>query len=87
MDKQLEETINFIKYYMKQYFYEDISIEDDFKFEEAIKKALNYIENSIPKEKIKNKIKYIQEEGYWEFTTDRDADKCEEILQELLEGK
>lgn len=41
-------------------------------------------ENQYYVEKIKEKIKYIKEEGYWEFTTDRDSDKCEEILQELL---
>ena len=44
------------------------------------------IRNSIPKQKIKDKIKRIQEEGYWLFTTDRDSDKCVEILQELLGG-
>ena len=30
-------------------------------------------------------IEEIQEEGYWLFTTDRDSDKCVEILQQLLE--
>lgn len=65
---------------------------------ETLRRILNYIdqlesdkqkliENSIPKEKVEEKIKYIQEEGYWEFIADRDADKCEEILKELLEGK
>lgn len=38
-------------------------------------------------EKIKDKIEYIKEEGYWEFTTDRDSDKCEQFLQELLKGE
>lgn len=37
----MEEDIKFIKYYMKQYFYEDISIKDDFKFEEAVKNLLD----------------------------------------------
>ena len=44
------------------------------------------IRNSIPKQKIKDKIERIQEEGYWLFITDRDSDKCVEILQELLGG-
>ena len=44
------------------------------------------IRNSIPKQKIKDKIERIQEEGYWLFTTDRDSNKCVEILQELLGG-
>ena len=39
----------------------------------------------IPIQKIKDKIEEIQEEGYWLFTTDRDSDKCVEVLQELLE--
>ena len=41
----------------------------------------------IPIQKIKDKIEGIQEEGYWLFTTDRDSDKCVEVLQELLEGR
>ena len=43
-------------------------------------------ESYISKQKIKDKIERIQEEGYWLFTTDRDSDKCVEILQELLGG-
>lgn len=38
-----EEAMNFIKYYMIQYFYEDISIEDDFKFEKAIETVLQLL--------------------------------------------
>ncbi len=41
--------------------------------------------NFISKQKIKDKIEWIQEEGYWLFTTDRDSNKCVEILQQLLE--
>lgn len=44
-------------------------------------------ENYIPIQKIKDKIEEIQEEGYWLFITDRDSDKCVEVLQELLEGR
>lgn len=43
-------------------------------------------ENYIPVQKVKDKIEKIQEEGYWLFTTDRDSDKCVEVLQELLEN-
>ena len=39
----------------------------------------------IPVQKIKDKIEELQEEGYWLFTTDRDSDKCVEVLQQLLE--
>lgn len=43
--------------------------------------------NVIPIQKVKDKIEEIQEEGYWLFTTDRDSDKCVEILQELIEER
>lgn len=65
----MEEDIKFIKYYMKQYFYEDISIEDDFKFEEAIKNLLRRYnqlkeENEIYKEELKKIDKALNlEEG------------------------
>ena len=47
----------------------------------------HYIKNSIPVQKVKDKIEEIQEEGYWLFTTDRDSDKCVEVLQELIEKR
>lgn len=47
--------------------------------------ALEIYNRYIPKQKVKDKIEEIQEEGYWLFTTDRDSDKCVEVLQELLE--
>ena len=50
-------------------------------------KLNEYKENYIPAQKIKDKIEEIQEEGYWLFTTDRDSDKCVEVLQELIEGR
>ncbi len=42
------------------------------------------LDDYIPVQKIKDKIERIQEEGYWLFTTDRDSNKCIEVLQELL---
>ena len=42
---------------------------------------------NIPVQKVKDKIEEIQEEGYWLFTTDRDSDKCVEVLQELIEER
>lgn len=43
--------------------------------------------NYIPVQKVKDKIEEIQEEGYWLFTTDRDSDKCVDVLQELIEER
>lgn len=93
MNKELEEAIEILKnlkdkkiHFVASYFTTG-TVQLDEKEQQSIETVLNYIENSIPKEKVEEKIKYIKEEGYWEFTTDRDADKCEKILKELLEGK
>ena len=75
--------IDFVRDYEKECRanYADISVEQ-------IILAFDYfIDNSIPVQKIKDKIEEIQEEGYWLFTTDRDSDKCVEVLQELLESE
>ncbi len=63
---------------------------EELKNQEATARKINELlvqrySNSIPKQKIKDMIEEIQEEGYWLFTTDRDSDKCVEFLQELLE--
>lgn len=48
----------------------------------------HYIENNyIPVQKVKDTVDKIQEEGYWLFTTNKDSDKCVEVLQQLLEEK
>lgn len=53
---------------------------------EIIEQYYTANEECIPIQKVKGKIEEIQEEGYWLFTTDRDSDKCVEVLQELIEG-
>lgn len=63
---------------------------EELKNQEATARKINELlvqrySNSISKQKIKDMIEEIQEEGYWLFTTDRDSDKCVEFLQELLE--
>ena len=55
----------------------------DTEIHDVINKTLS--NDYIPIQKIKDKIEEIQEEGYWLFTTDRDSDKCVEVLQQLLE--
>ena len=64
---------------------------EELKNQEATQRKINELlvqrySNSISIQKVKDKIEEIQEEGYWIFTTDRDSDKCVEILQELLGG-
>lgn len=47
-----------------------------------------YVEdNYISKEKIKNKINQLEEEGYWEFYEIADLDKTIQILKKILEEK
>ena len=49
------------------------------------KELLNkYINDSIPKNKIREKIKEIEENGYWDFLEKRDYEKTIKILKELL---
>ncbi len=40
--------------------------------------------NYTDKQKIKRKIKWLDKEGYWIFTTIDDVDNAKKILQELL---
>ena len=63
---------------------------EELKNQEATQRKINELlvqrySNSISVQKVKDKIEEIQEEGYWLFTTDRDSDKCVEVLQQLLE--
>lgn len=63
---------------------------EELKNQEATARRINELlvqrySNLIPVQKVKDKIEEIQEEGYWLFTTDRDSDKCVEVLQQLLE--
>lgn len=65
---------------------------EELKNQEATQRKINELlvqrySNSISVQKVKDKIEEIQEEGYWLFTTDRDSDKCVEVLQELIEER
>lgn len=99
MNKELEEAIkwleNNIKYYQEQTKFIE-TIDSDYYDEEyelyqkrikIFKILLNYIENSIPKEVVKEKIEYI--EDYFERLNgpDEDIEYIREKKQELLEGK
>jgi len=56
------------------------------KFHIQDNKHLDFImQHSIPVQKVKDTVDEIQEEGYWLFTTNKDSDKCVEVLQQLLE--
>lgn len=74
----MEEDIKFIKYYMKQYFYEDISIEDDFKFEEAIKNLLTRYKEAVD-ENMKLKENRIEIE-----TKARNYDKMQVEMEQIV---
>lgn len=82
MDKELEEAIEYTKYQIETgnlvRGYTDIYL-----LQEELKILLNYIENSIPKERVKEKIKKL--EKYKDITL-HGIGKLEG-LYELLEGK
>ena len=97
MSEKLEELISLLyqdklTQYGKRLLVENI---EKLQKENEELKADNYELNNritdllenIPTQKVKDKIEEIQEEGYWLFTTDRDSDKCVEVLQELLESE
>lgn len=89
---KLEEAINQLKRRSKVLKLEYAITNEDIK---AIEIALNYIDNSISKEVIEDKIKEIDQEFDKKNTGDNnewyiDSNICEyakEKLQELLEGK
>lgn len=81
MNKELEEAINRLKQDYELAKSED-SVDIDV-FTADLEAILNYIENSISKEVIKNKIEELKKEKY--ILSSRDAEI--ELLQELLEGK
>ena len=83
--KERDETIN-----KKEIIIEKLQKEnEELKNQEATQRKINELlvqrySNSIPVQKVKDIIEEIQEEGYWLFITDRDRDKCVEVLQQLL---
>lgn len=91
MNKELEEAIsicNAIKKNIKCESTFDLNIlKLNRNNELAIEILLNYIDNSISKEDIKEKLEELNENGYWNYLEERDLEKTKNILQELLEGK
>jgi len=84
---ELKEAIKILEEFLliigSEYCY--IDNRDTTKEEQAMETVLKYIkEESIPKAVVEEKIEYIDEEGYWEFNTDRDSDKAKEILKKIL---
>ena len=49
--------------------------------QDLFENASNYV---VPKESIREKIKEIEENGYWDFLEERDCEKIINILKELL---
>lgn len=51
---------------------------------EAIDTVLEELNNRTPKERINEQIRFLNDEGYFEFNTKRDLEKVTEILNNLL---
>lgn len=50
----------------------------------AINTVLEELNNRIPKERINEQIRFLNDEGYFEFNTKRDLEKATKILNNLL---
>lgn len=73
MNKELEEALKIL-----------IEENTTWKKEKAIKTLRNYIENSIPNDKVATKIKTLVMEEEYDYIDNR---KTIRVLQELLEKK
>lgn len=92
--KELEKAKEILKYFITEYDEEEVSYRQ---VEQAIETVLNYIENSIPKEKVEKKIEEInkdltENESYtthWEITRNKyfEQQGKKAGFKELLEGK
>lgn len=88
MNKELEEAIDNLL--MLKYFVNEEKEENYKEYTNAIETVLNYIDNSISKEDIKEKLEEIKYRLNETMITEKDMQynlgKCA-ALQELLEGK
>lgn len=85
MSEEERKAIEFVKYYMRTYFFEEIAIQDDFDFEDSIKTALNLIEKQQKEIEKKDKIIDELEDIFYNYQlceyeiTDYTYRKCEYI--------
>ncbi len=86
MTKELEEAIEYTKYQVETgnlvRGYTDI-----YFLQEELKILLNYIENSIPKEKVEETFEYIEDYVERLNGPEEDIEYIKNKKQELLEGK
>lgn len=87
MNKELEEAIKYLKLIRKNH---DLEKKGYVYTEDAIETVLNYIDNSISKEDIKEKLEETKYRLNETMITEKDMQynlgKCA-ALQDLLEGK
>lgn len=92
--KEDETLIKLLKDYARKNSAE-LRLLDEEKVKEIIKKGLmiyhaeehkSYSHSYIHKSKIEDKIKELNENGYWDFLESRDLELTIQILKELLEG-
>ena len=98
----IENNIKFIKKYMKDYYYKDVAIEDDFKFEESIKNVLSDRERLIKENEelkkgivigidfdntyIKNKIRELKEKLVKEYVCATKGFMKKQIPTSVVDG-
>lgn len=82
--RDMEKILNLLDKQQKEIerLYKDnfrLDRENQLKFERAVDTS-----DYVPKEAIREKIKEIEENGYWDFLEERDCEKTINILKELL---
>ena len=86
-EKQAIELLNTFEYRQKTLNYNKIVLEDVKNVEiitNLIEKLQKEADNYIPKDKVREKINELVENGYWDFLEERDLEKVIDILKELL---
>lgn len=88
MTKEQEEAIEMLEDIKNNTWTTKYIMSSDSKKAETV---LNMLKEFVPKQKVKDKIKEIQEdkesEYYYMFSNFSDIQKCIEVLEELLEEK
>ena len=65
-------------------YHYDGELYENCNYSEAFDTVLEELNNRIPIDRINEQIRFLNDEGYFEFNTKRDLEKATEILNNLL---
>lgn len=78
---ELKEAIEMVS---EACYHYDGELYENCNYSEAFDIVLKELDNRIPKERINEQIRFLNDEGYFEFNTKRDLEKATKILNNLL---